>query len=195
MIDKYKYIAKNDGVYKINDNEKVSTKEINEVIMNIVTETIKENQPHIFIYEETPFTNQYNGNISIDYSGRVELAELEDILELENELKDLDLGECRNYYTSKLAKLLDNLHTGQSVATYISNQGLHWQTYTNQIEENIQDWVFQNTFLSDEDESNFDETFDMIFDFSVDLNSSVLQEVLKTIDYKEILNEIINSTM
>ena len=47
MIDKYKYITKNDGIYKINDNEKVSTKEINEVIINIVTETIKENQPHI----------------------------------------------------------------------------------------------------------------------------------------------------
>lgn len=194
MIDKYKYIAKNDGIYKINDNEKVSTKEINEVLINIVTETIKENQPHIFIYEETPFINQYNGDMSIDYSGRVELAELEDILELENELKDLDLGEYRNYYTSKLAKLLDNLHTGQNVATYISNQGLHWPTYTNQIEENIQDWVFQNTFLPDEDESNYDETVDMLFDFSADLNS-VLREILKTIDYKEILNEIINSTM
>lgn len=194
MIDKYKYIAKNDGIHKINNNEKVSTKEINEVIINIVTETIKENQPHIFIYEETPFINQYNGNISIDYSGRVELARLEDILELENELKDLDLGECRNYYTSKLAKLLDNLHTGQSVATYISNQGLRWTTYINQIEENIQDWVFQNTFLPDEDESNYDETVDMLFDFSADLYS-VLQEILKTIDYKEFLNEIINSTM
>ena len=194
MIDKYKYIVKNDGIYKINDNEKVSTKEINEVLINIVTETIKENQPHIFIYEETPFINQYNGKISIDYSGRVELAELEDILELENELKDLDLGECRNYYTSKLAKLLDNLHTGQSVATYISNQGLHWTTYINQIEDNIRDWVFQNTFLPDEDEPNYDETVDMLFDFSADLNS-VLQEILKTIDYKEILNEIINSTM
>ena len=194
MIDKYKYIVKNDGIYKINDNEKVSTKEINEVLINIVTETIKENQPHIFIYEETPFINQYNGKISIDYSGRVELAELEDILELENELKDLDLGECRNYYTSKLAKLLDNLHTGQSVATYTSNHGLHWTTYINQIEENIRDWVFQNTFLPDEDESNYDETFDMLYDFSVDLNS-VLQEILKTIDYKETLNEIINSTM
>ena len=66
MIDEYKYIAKNDGIYKIKDNEKLSTKEINEVIINIVTETIKENQPHIFIYEETPFINQYNGNISID---------------------------------------------------------------------------------------------------------------------------------
>lgn len=194
MIDKYKYIAKNDGIYKINDNEKVSTKEINEVIINIITETIKENQPHIFIYEETPFINQYNGEISIDYSGRVELAELEDILELENELKDLDLGEHKNYYTSKLAKLLDNLHTGQNVATYISNQGLHWTTYINQIEENIRDWVFQNTFLPDEDESNYDETVDMLFDFSEDLNP-VLQETLKTIDYKEILNEIINSTM
>lgn len=194
MIDKYKYIAKNDGIYNINDNEKVYTKEINEVIINIVTETIKENQPHIFIYEETPFINQYNGNISIDYSGRVELAELEDILELENELKDLDLGECRNYYTSKLAKLLDNLHTGQNVATYISNQGLHWITYINQIEENIQDWVFQNTLLPDEDEYNYNETVDMLFNFSADLNS-VLQEILKTIDYKEILNEIINSTM
>lgn len=192
MIDEYKYIAKNDGIYKIKDNEKLSTKEINEVIINIVTETIKENQPHIFIYEETPFINQYNGNISIDYSGRVELAELEDILELESELKDLDLGEHKNYYTSKLAKLLDNLHTGQSVATYMSNQGLHWPTYINQIEENIQDWVFQNTFLPDEDESN--ETVDMLFDFSADL-SSVLREILKTIDYKEILNEIINSTM
>lgn len=194
MIDEYKYIAKNDGIYKIKDNEKLSTKEINEVIINIVTETIKENQPHIFIYEETPFINQYNGNISIDYSGRVELAELEDILELESELKDLDLGEHKNYYTSKLAKLLDNLHTGQSVATYMSNQGLHWPTYINQIEENIQDWVFQNTFLPDEDESNYDETVDMLFDFSADL-SSVLREILKTIDYKEILNEIINSTM
>lgn len=194
MIDKYKYIAKNDGIYKINDNEKISTKEINEVIINIVTETIKENQPHIFIYEETPFINQYNGEISIDYSGRVELAELEDILELERELKDLDLGECRNYYTSKLAKLLDNLHTGQSVATYMSNQGLHWTTYINQIEENIRDWVFQNTFLPDEDEPNYDETVDMFFDFSADLYS-VLREILKTIDYKEILNEIINSTM
>ena len=194
MIDEYKYIAKNDGIYKIKDNEKLSTKEINEVIINIVTETIKENQPHIFIYEETPFINQYNGNISINYSGRVELAELEDILELESELKDLDLGEHKNYYTSKLAKLLDNLHTGQSVATYMSNQGLHWPTYINQIEENIQDWVFQNTFLPDEDESNYDETVDMLFDFSADL-SSVLREILKTIDYKEILNEIINSTM
>lgn len=194
MIDKYKYIAKNDGIYKINDNEKISTKEINEMIINIVIETIKENQPHIFIYEETPFINQYNGKISIDYSGRVELAELEDILELENELKDLNLGECRNYYTSKLAKLLDNLHTGESVATYISNQGLHWTTYINQIEENIRDWVFQNILLPDEDEPNYDETVDMLFDFSADLNS-VLQEILKTIDYKEILNEIINSTM
>ena len=194
MIDEYKYIAKNDGIYKINDNEKVSTNEIKDVILNIVTEIIKENQPHIFIYEETPFINQYNGNISIDYSGRVELAELEDILELESELKDLDLGEHKNYYTSKLAKLLDNLHTGQSVATYMSNQGLHWTTYINQIEENIQDWVFQNTFLPDEDEPNYDETVDMLFDFSADLYS-VLQEVLKTIDYKEILNEIINSTM
>lgn len=193
-MDEYRYIAKNDGLYKMNDNEKVSTKEINEVIINIVTETIKENQPHIFIYEETPFVNQYNGNISIDYSGRVELAELEDILELESELKDLDLGEHRNYYTSKLAKLLDNLHTGQSVATYMSNQGLHWPTYTDQIEENIQEWVFQNTFLPDEDEPNYDETVDMFFDFSADLYS-VLREVLKTIDYKEILNEIINSTM
>lgn len=194
MIDKYKYIAKNDEIYKINDNEKVSTKEINEVIINIVTETIKENQPHIFIYEETPFINQYNGNMSIDYSGRVELARLEDILKLENELKDLDLGECRNYYTSKLAKLLDNLHTGQSVATYMSNQGLHWTTYTNQIEENIQDWVFQNTFLPDEDEPNYDETVDMLFDSLADWYD-VLQETLRTIDYKEILNEIINSTM
>lgn len=194
MTDEYKYIVKNDGIYKINDNEKVSTKEINEVIINILTETIKENQPHIFIYEETPFINQYNGNISIDYSGKVELAELEDILELENELKDLDLGECRNYYTSKLEKLLDNLYTGQNVATYISNNGLHWITYTNQIEDNIRDWVFQNTFLPDEDESNYDETVDMLFDFLADLNS-VLQEILKTIDYKEILNEIINSTM
>lgn len=194
MTDGYKYIVKNDGIYKINDNEKVSTKEINEVIINILTETIKENQPHIFIYEETPFINQYNGNISIDYSGKVELAELEDILELENELKDLDLGECRNYYTSKLEKLLDNLYTGQNVATYISNNGLHWITYTNQIEDNIRDWVFQNTFLPDEDESNYDETVDMLFDFLADLNS-VLQEILKTIDYKEVLNEIINSTI
>ena len=104
------------------------------------------------------------------------------------------MGEHKNYYTSKLAKLLDNLHTGQSVATYMSNQGLHWPTYINQIEENIQDWVFQNTFLPDEDESNYDETVDMLFDFSADL-SSVLREILKTIDYKEILNEIINSTM
>lgn len=194
MTDEYKYIVKNDGIYKINDNEKVSTKEINEVIIDILTETIKENQPHIFIYEKTPFINQYNGSISIDYSGRVELAELEDILELENELKDLDLGECRNYYTSKLEKLLDNLYTGQNVATYISNNGLHWITYTNQIEDNIRDWVFQNTFLPDEDESNYDETVDMLFDFLADLNS-VLQEILKTIDYKEVLNEIINSTM
>lgn len=194
MMDEYKYIAKKDGIYKINDNEKVSTKEINEVIVNIVTETIKENQPHIFIYEETPFINQYNGEISIDYSGRVELAELEDILELESELKDLDLGELKSYYTSKLAKLLDNLHTGQSVATYMSNQGLHWTTYTDQIEENIQEWVFQNTFLPDEDEPNYDETVDMLFDFSADLYS-VLREVLKTMDYKEILNEITNSTM
>lgn len=194
MIDEYKYIVKNDGIYKINDNEKVSTKEINEVIIDILTETIKENQPHIFIYEETPFINQYNGKISIDYSGRVESAELEDILELENELKDLDLGECRNYYTSKLEKLLDNLYTGQNIATYISNNGLHWITYTNQIEDNIRDWVFQNTFLPDEDESNYDETVDMLFDFSADLNS-VLQEILKTIDYKEVLNEIINSTI
>ena len=194
MMDEYKYIAKKDGIYKINDNEKVSTKEINEVIVNIITETIKENQPHIFIYEETPFINQYNGEISIDYSGRVELAELEDILELESELKDLDLGELKSYYTSKLAKLLDNLHTGQSVATYMSNQGLHWTTYINQIEENIRDWVFQNTFLPDEDEPNYDETVDMFFDFSADLYS-VLREVLKTMDYKEILNEITNSTM
>lgn len=194
MTDEYKYIVKNDGIYKINDNEKVSTKEINEVIIDILTGTIKENQPHIFIYEKTPFINQYNGSISIDYSGRVELAELEDILELENELKDLDLGECRNYYTSKLEKLLDNLHTGQNVATYISNNGLHWITYTNQIEDNIRDWVFQNTFLPDEDESNYDETVDMLFDFLADLNS-VLQEILKTIDYKEVLNEIINSTI
>ena len=191
MIE-HKYIAKNDGIYKIDDNEKVSTKEINEVLINIVTETIKENQPHIFIYEETPFINQYNGNISIDYSGRVELARLEDILELKNELKDLHLKEFRNYYTSKLAKLLDKLHTGQSVATYTSNQGLRWITYTDQIEENIQDWTFQNTFLPDEDEPNYDETVDMIFDFLADLNS-VLQEILKTIDYKEVLNEIINS--
>lgn len=194
MTDEYKYIVKNDGIYKINDNEKVSTKEINEVIIDILTGTIKENQPHIFIYEKTPFINQYNGSISIDYSGRVELAELEDILELENELKDLDLGECRNYYTSKLEKLLDNLYTGQNVATYISNNGLHWITYTNQIEDNIRDWVFQNTFLPDEDESNYDETVDMLFDFLADLNS-VLQEILKTIDYKEVLNEIINSTI
>lgn len=194
MTDNYKYIAKNDGIYKVNDDEKVSTKEINEVIINIVTETIKENQPHIFIHEETPFINQYNGKISIDYSGKVELAGLEDILELENELKDLDLGELRNYYTSKLAKLLDNLYTGQSVATYTSNHGLHWITYTNQIEESIRDWVFQNTFLPDEDESNYDETFDMLYDFSVDLNC-MLREILKTIDYKETLNEIIDSTM
>ena len=196
MIDEYKYIAKNDGIYKIKDNEKLSTKEMNEVIINIVTEAIKENQPHIFIYEETPFINQYNGNISIDYSGRVELAELEDILELESELKDLDLGEHKNYYTSKLAKLLDNLHTGQSVATYTSNQGLHWPTYTDQIEENIENWAFQNTFLpdEDEDESNYDEAADILFDFLADLYS-MLQEVLKTIDYKEVLNEIINSTM
>lgn len=62
------------------------------------------------------------------------------------------------------------------------------------IEENIQDWVFQNTLLPDEDEPNYDETVNMLFDFSADLNS-VLQEILKTIDYKEILNEIINSTM
>lgn len=193
-MDKYKYIVKDDGIYKINNNEKLSTKEVNEVIVNIVTEAIKENQPHIFIYEETPFINQYNGNVSLDYSGRVEAAELEDILELEKELKDLDLGECRNYYTSKLAKLLDNLHTGQSVATYTSNHGLHWITYTNQIQENIQDWVFQNTFLLDEDEPNYDENVDMLLSFSADL-SYVLQEILKTIDYKESLSEIINSTM
>ena len=194
MNNEYKYISKNDGIYKINDNEKVSTKEINEVLINILNETIKENQPHIFIYEERPFINQYNGNISIDYSGRVEVADLEDILELENELKDLDLGECKDYYTSKLAKLLDKLHTGQSVATYVSNHGLDWITYSNQIEDNIRDWVFENTFLPDEDESNYDETVDMLVDFSTDLNC-VLQEVLKTIDYKEILNEIINSTI
>lgn len=194
MTDKYKYIAKKDGIYKFNDNEKVSTKEIKEELINILNETIKENQPHIFIYEERPFINQYNGNISIDYSGRVELADLEDILELESELKDLDLGECRNYYTSKLAKLLDKLHTGQNVATYVSNHGLHWITYSNQIEDNIRDWVFQNTLLPHEDESNYDEAVDMLFDFSADLYS-VLQETLKTIDYKEILNEIINSTM
>ena len=194
MNNEYKYIAKNDGIYKINDNEKISTKEINEVLTNILNETIKENQPHIFIYEERPFINQYNGNISIDYSGRVEVADLEDVLELENELKDLDLGECKDYYTSKLAKLLDKLHTGQSVATYVSNHGLDWITYSNQIEDNIRDWVFENTLLPDEDESNYDETVDMLVDFSTDLNC-VLQEVLETMDYKEILNEIINSTM
>lgn len=190
-MDKYKYIVKDDGIYKINNNEKLSTKEVNEVIVNIVTEAIKENQPHIFIYEETPFINQYNGNVSLDYSGRVEAAELEDILELEKELKDLDLGEYRNYYTCKLAKLLDNLRTGRNVATYTSNQGLHWLTYVNQIEENIQDWVFQNTFLTDEDDPNYDENVDMLLSLSSDL-SFMLQDILKTIDYKESLNDIIN---
>lgn len=68
------------------------------------------------------------------------------------------------------------------------------RVYINQIEENIQDWIFQNTFLPDEDEPNYDETVDMLFDFSADLNS-VLQEILKTMDYKETLNEIIDSTM
>lgn len=193
MTNEYKYVAKNDGIYKMNDNEKVSIEEMSEVIIDIVSENIKENQPHIFVYEETPFISQYTGRMSIDYSGRVKLAEREDILELGNELKDLNLGEYKNFYKSKLAKLLDNLRTGQSVATYTSNLGLHWTTYIDQIEEDIQYWVFQNTFLPDEDDPNYDEAIDMLIDFTTDLNS-LLQEILKTMDYEETLNEIIELT-
>ena len=37
MTNEYKYVAKNDGIYKTSDNEKVSIEEMSEVIMDIVS--------------------------------------------------------------------------------------------------------------------------------------------------------------
>ncbi|WP_291583949.1 hypothetical protein [Clostridium sp. UBA6640] len=155
--------------------------EINLIISNFIFRIIEENVPYIWISEEEPFINQYNGKISYDYSGKVEKMVANDLKEI------VKNSPASMFYSSELESLLSEVHINQWIATHQSNFGKHWLNYKDLIEEKFNEWKYTNFNLYDEDGEELNEELDIELD---DVFYKFLEKTPIDIYYAKILSRI-----
>jgi len=164
MFSNCKDIIKGDvKMFKTKSNYNLSLQEFNTILSKFLMETIEENSPHKWIYDEEPFINQYNGKLSYDYSGKVEPLS---VLELKEFIDSLGNGEDSDIYESCLDELLENLYVGYWEASYISNRGKNWVSYKDVFERKFNDWKYENFDLYNEDGEELNEELEEKLDNS-----------------------------
>lgn len=148
---------------------------INNKLEAIVKDVVKEIDPYYHISGEESFINKV-GTISYDYSGRVEKANAEKIIEIYNNCFNKDKGI--EWYTSKLDYFLNNLYIDSWTPSYNSNYGKHWICFKEIIEGRYKDFYGENYKLIDEEDNFNEELYENLEDIFNDfINTFSIEKV------------------
>lgn len=148
----------------LQNGEKLEYEYINLEISNMIINIFEKNIPYKWLPTTEPFINKYNGRLSYDKSGEVCRMREEDLKEI---IKEIERKPLAVYYSSKLQELLLEIKLDSWIATYESNYGKHWISYSDKLEETFNNWKYENFLLVDEAENYIDnkleETLDGIY--------------------------------
>lgn len=154
--------------------EKISISNIELMISKFIFYVIDENIPHIWFATEEPFLNQYNGNISYDYSGNVKI------------MTEADLKDIKDISPS-LESFLEEIYIDQWKPTYNSNYGKVWTNYKDLLQEYFDEWKYNNFDLYDEDGNELNEELEDNLD---KIYYKFLEKKSFDIYYRKILDDI-----
>ena len=165
-------------------DENIDLTEIKLLCSKFLFDVIEENLPYMWIPEEEPFINKYNGKISYDHSGKVEKMSCKNLKELAKNLGNNPASMC---YCSELDELLSKIYVDLWEPSYISNCGKNFISYKDKLTDKFNEWKYNNFDLYDEDGNELNEELDIELDIALNnfLESTSIDmyyiKILKTI--------------
>ena len=108
--------------------------------------------------------------------------------ELTNIKEKLGLSEyAKVCYVSELDELLSEIYIDQWEASYMSNYGKNWMSFKNLIEQDFNNWKYENFEVFDEDGEEIVEDLDIMLD---DVLVAFLEETHYDLYFRKIANTI-----
>lgn len=170
-------------LHKFDRQDDITFAELKQSIMKIIKNTITSNLPHV----EDDFDKR-----SPYFINCVRKMQMDDIPEIQNKLNNLDLGDCKDYYTSKTEKLLDLIFTGNYETIDIPGCGFHYINYKDCI---LLEFLYREFCLVPYDDNYYNnkeyEIYENTRDYFMEYLESLLLETMKKIDHNLIINEIL----
>ncbi len=171
--------------FKMLNGSLISKEEILSIITKLLHKVIETNTPYVWYETEEPFINMYSGNLSYDYSGEVRKMSLDELTNIKEKLGLSEYAEV--CYVSELDELLSEIYIDQWEASYMSNRGKNWMSFKNLIEQDFNNWKYENFEVFDEDGEEIVEDLDIMLD---DVLVAFLEETHYDLYFRKIANTI-----
>ena len=155
--------------------------------IHVHDDCIKNKIKEITVYickTENPYFWKNENDVSWDGSGKVYPMTIEDLNEI--------CSQNMQFHTSKLEQILDCTYINQFVPSYISGYGKSWKTYKNLIEEELEEFLYDNWDFFDEEGYYLDDMEDFYYN-ALDLLQDFLEQTKEDIYIELIKNKVIDN--